>query len=547
MRRFLKITAILLTLVMILPVVLTSCHGGKPLSAFVMPESFETSKNYEIVFWAKNENNDNQRAIYEKAVSDFEALYPNIDVKLKVYTNYGDIYQDVITNIATGTTPDVCITYPDHIATYITGENIVVPLDELIADEKFGLGGSELRFDGVSEDEIVEKFLDEGKIDGVQYALPYMRSTEACYINRDLVEALGYTIPEVLTWDFVFEVSRAAMRKDADGKYINGQEVMIPFIYKSTDNMMIQMLEQLGAEYSNDSGDILIFNEDTEGVLCMVADAAECGSFDTFKRVSYPGNFLNRGQCIFAIDSTAGATWMGSDAPNLDIHEEEVIPFDMAVTAIPQFDTANPKMISQGPSICIFNKRDAGQVLASWLFCQFLLTNDVQIDYSKTEGYIPVTTKALESDEYAAYLASAGQESKKADAWIYYQAKHDATQILIDNIDNTFTTAVFNGSASLRNAAGRLIENVVTDAKRGIEINHDYMSQTFRNVSSLYKLGQLSSNVIETDINRELGELPTLSVVLIVGLSVIWLGIGAYFGYTLYKKKKTDKFDDKGV
>ena len=533
MRKILKLTSLLLTLVMLLPIVLslTACHGGSSLSAFEMPESFDTNKQYEIVFWAKNENNKNQRAVYEKAVKDFEALYPNVSVNLKIYTDYGRLYQDVITNIATGTTPDVCITYPDHIATYITGNNIVVPLDELIADEKYGLGGTELRFDGVSEDEIVEKFLDECKIGGVQYALPYMRSTEACYINRDLVEALGYEIPEVLTWEFVFTVSRAAMQKDENGKYINGQEVMIPFIYKSTDNMMIQMLEQLGAEYSNDNGEILIFNEDTEEILYMVAEAAECGSFETFKRVSYPGNFLNQGQCIFAIDSTAGATWMGADAPNLDIHEEEVVPYDLVVTAVPQFDTENPKMISQGPSMCIFNKSDEGEVLASWLFCQFLLTNNVQIDYSKTEGYIPVTTKALQSEEYRTYLASAGAASDAADKWIYYQAKHDAVNILLNNIENTFTTAVFNGSASLRNAAGQMIENTVVSAKRGEAIDEHYVKNLYANVTSLYKLNQLTGSGAE----QELGVMPPLSIALIVGLSTIWLGIGAYYVYNAQK------------
>ena len=35
---------------------------------------------------------------------------------------------------------------------------------------------------------------------------PIMRSTEACYINKTYVEALGYTLPETLTWDFIWEV-----------------------------------------------------------------------------------------------------------------------------------------------------------------------------------------------------------------------------------------------------------------------------------------------------------------------------------------------------
>ncbi|MBR2343844.1 MAG: extracellular solute-binding protein [Clostridia bacterium] len=525
--RKLKVIFLLLA-ILLQSLVLSSCHVGRDkLKPFSVPESLDSDTQYEITFWAKNESNEHQRAVYLSAIEEFEALYPNIKVNCKMYTDYGRIYSDVITNIQTATTPDVCITYPDHIATYITGPNIVVPLDTLIADERYGLGGSDLRFDGVSAGGIVGKFLDEGKIGGVQYALPFMRSTEACYINRDLVEALGYTLPEdgLLTWDFVFEVSRAAMVKDENGKYINGQTTMIPFIYKSTDNMMIQMLRQKGADYSTDYGEIKVFNEDTEQILCMVGDISADRAFNTFKRVSYPGNYLNRGQCIFAIDSTAGATWMGSDAPNLDVSADEIVGFETVVTPVPQFDTENPKMISQGPSVCIFNKEDPGRVLASWLFAQYLLTDGVQIAYSKTEGYIPVTTEAQESSEYLEYLASAGQESSAEDAWIYHGTKHAATRLLLDNIENTFTTPVFNGSTSLRNAAGQMIEDVVLSARRGEEIDGEYISNLYDKVTSLYKLDQFSASGSE----RQLGELPALSIGLLVGLALVWVGISIYF------------------
>lgn len=114
---------------------LTGCHGSKGLPEFTVPEEFDTSRNYEITFWAKNDTNKTQTEIYKKAIADFEALYPNITVNLNLYTDYGKIYNDVITNISTNTTPNVCITYPDHIATYLTGQNTVVPLDDLFADE----------------------------------------------------------------------------------------------------------------------------------------------------------------------------------------------------------------------------------------------------------------------------------------------------------------------------------------------------------------------------------------------------------------------------
>ena len=290
MRKTFRILSVLLV-ICIASSCFTACHGKKRMEAFVMPDELDTSRQFEITFWAKNDTNMTQVDIYKKAISDFEALYPNIKVKFVPYTDYGRIYSDVITEIATGKTPNVCITYPDHIATYITGDNVVIPLDDLMTDERYGLGGSEIRFDSPTKNEIVPEFLDECMIDGVYYAVPYMRSTEACYVNKTFVEKLGYTLPDVLTWDFIFEVSAAAMEKDEDGNFkVNGQKTLIPFMYKSTDNMMIQMLRQKGAGYSNDDGEILIFNDDTKEILLTIADSSTKRSFNTFKRISYPAN-----------------------------------------------------------------------------------------------------------------------------------------------------------------------------------------------------------------------------------------------------------------
>ena len=76
--------------------------------------------------------------------------------------------------------------------------------------------------------------------------MPYMRSTEACYVNKTYVEAMGYTLPETLTWDFVWEVSEAAMAMDGEENYlVNGQSVMIPFIYKVWILLKLQVTLQM--------------------------------------------------------------------------------------------------------------------------------------------------------------------------------------------------------------------------------------------------------------------------------------------------------------
>ena len=528
-----KCLSLILSVFLFLPA-LVGCHGARETSAFDVPKEFDTEKQYELVFWAKNDTNQTQVAIYNKAIADFEALYPNITVTLKPYSNYGDIYKDVLRNIATGTTPNICITYPDHIATYMTGENTVVPLTDLMVDKAYGLGGSEVRFDAPTKDEIVPKFLEECTIDGVHYALPYMRSTEACYVNKTYVEALGFTLPEKLTWDFVFEVAEAATAKDENGTYIvNGQKVMIPFIYKSTDNMMIQYLAQADAGYSTEEGELLLFNESTEEFLKTIAEHAKSGAFSTFSKDGYPANYLNAGQCIFAIDSTAGATWMGSEAPLVDIAEEAKVDFKIEVFSIPQLDVDNPRMISQGPSMCIFNKEDSGEVLASWLFMQFLLTNEVQIAYSQTEGYAPVTVKAQNSAEYLDYLSRAGEDNQ-----LYYEVKLKATNLLLENTENTFVTPVFNGSASVRDAAGQLIEDVNKAAKRGKVVDDAYIEELYTKVSSLYHLDQLGADGSSSAADTDLGPLPLGAKLLLGALVTAWVGIGSYALVGVIKKRK---------
>ncbi len=530
---------ILALMVCVLAAALTGCHGTQEeRAAFVVPQEFDTSREYQITFWAKNDTNKAQVAVYEEAIASFEALYPNITVNLRLYTDYTDIYNDVITNIATDTTPNVCITYPDHIATYLTGENQVVPLDDLFADSRYGLGGSELAFESPTKEEIVPEFLEECLIEGHYYAIPYMRSTEACYVNKTYVEALGYELPETLTWEFVWEVSEAAMAQNEDGTYaLNGQNVLIPFIYKSTDNMMISMLRQLDLGYSTDAGDILLFNDDTRDLLYTVSEHAGTRAFSTFAISGYPANFLNAGQCIFAIDSTAGATWMGTDAPLLDISEDNLVEFETAVMTIPQYDPENPQMISQGPSICIFNKEDSQEVLASWLFAQFLLTDEVQIGYAQTEGYIPVTTKTLESDVYQDYLSRSGEDNST-----YYNVKIEASQLFIDNIENTFTTPVFNGSTSLRSAAGQLIENTVKSTRRSETIDDAYFESLFDDVTSLYRLDQIETAKGEASANLEdLGPLPSTAVGLLAGIAAAWVLILLFVGIRAWRTRRAGR------
>ncbi|MDE5758732.1 MAG: ABC transporter substrate-binding protein, partial [Allobaculum sp.] len=67
-------------------VLLAGCHGAQKTTAFEVPEELDTSKTIEISFWAKNDTNKRQTEVYKKEIAEFEKLYTNIKVNLKLYT-----------------------------------------------------------------------------------------------------------------------------------------------------------------------------------------------------------------------------------------------------------------------------------------------------------------------------------------------------------------------------------------------------------------------------------------------------------------------------
>jgi multiple sugar transport system substrate-binding protein len=152
----------------------------------------------------------------------------------------------------------------------------------------------------------------------------------------------------------------------------------------------------------------------------------------------------------------------------------------------------------------------------------------VQIAYSQTEGYAPVTSKAQKNEAYLDYLSRAGEDND-----MYYHVKLDATRLLLDNTDRTFVTPVFNGSASLRNAAGHLIESVTKSMRRGETVDDAYFQKLYTDTSTLYKLDQKSIAQ-----RADLGELPATSKVLIGVLGGTWVLIGLYVVAGKAKKRK---------
>ena len=95
---------------------------------------------------------------------------------------------------------------------------------------------------------------------------------------------------------------------------------------------------------------------------------------------------------------------------------------------------------------------------------------------------------------------------------------------------------MFNGSASLRNAAGQMIENVVKSTKRKQTIDEKYMAALFDEMTSLYRLDQIET---ADSVRKQFDSLPSPAVALLGGLALIWAGMAVYTAQDLLKKKKS--------
>ena len=114
---------------------------------------------------------------------------------------------------------------------------------------------------------------------------------------------------------------------------------------------------------------------------------------------------------------------------------------------------------------------------------------------------------------------------------------------MLDSTDNTFVTAVFNGSTSLRNAAGELIEDVAKSVRRKKTVDDSYIDKLFDSVTSLYRLDQIKTeDQEESELDsKNLGPLPAGSVWLIIILAFVWIMIGIAAGVRKLKSRKKDE------
>ena len=418
----------------------------------------------------------NLQPVLNDAIERFNVLYPKITIDHKQVGDYDAVRDQIKTELTVGAQPNIAYCYPDHVALFKSSKKVIV-LDDFINSTV-----TVNRADGTTEqmgytqaqiDDFIEGYYNEGKSfgDGKMYTLPFLKSTEVLYYNKTafdnwaniynsekLLDAEGnevenpnyhneaYNIKVPTTWDEMEETCAKIKALEPNST---------PLGYDSEANWFITMCEQLKSGYTSAekvNGTNYLFDNEANWAFVEKFASWYAKGYVTTKELS--GGYTSElfklaedavGKSYMSIGSSAGATHQAPEK------EAGKYPFEVDITTVPQINAAEPKVISQGPSVCLFENADPQTVYASWLFVKFLTTDvQFQAEFSEASGYVPVLKSVAEDEYYAEFLANA---DGTLDGIAALSAK-----VCMEQVDAYYVSPAFRGSSTARDEVGLLMQ-----------------------------------------------------------------------------------------
>ncbi|MBQ8260583.1 MAG: extracellular solute-binding protein [Clostridia bacterium] len=454
-----RIISLLLVLSMIFSAAaMVSCNGGEGTGegntgkvAYEVPAEGYDGSAVTITFY--HSMGQKLQDVLNTYIPEFNKLYPNITVEHSSMGNYDGVRDQIKTALTAGNQPNIAYCYPDHVALYNVAK-AVVPLDSFIESTipVTDATGAEsvLGFTAEQIADFIPGYYQEGAAfdeAGTMYTLPMSKSTEALYYNKTFFEKNGLSLPT--TWEEMGKLCEQIKAIDPD---------CVPLGYDSEANWFITMCEQYGSDYTslNEDEHFLFDNETNRGFVKTFREWYQKGYVTTEEIYgSYTSGLFTatEGQkCYMVIGSTGGASYQ--QPPQVDGNPL----FETAMATPPQVNPAAPKVISQGPSVCIFKDTNPQEVVASWLFVKFLTTNvEFQASFSMASGYAPVIKSVQSNPVYQQWLDAANG---------YTNLTAMSVKLALAQSDAYFVSPAFNGSSEARDQVGTLMQDalVSTDA-----------------------------------------------------------------------------------
>ncbi len=320
--------------------------------------------------------------IVDGIVADFETANPDIDVNAIYAGNYNDARVKALAALQSGDPAQLSVMFSIDVHE-LMGLDAIVPFDDVVTtqEEKDWLGS------------FYPALMENGKVDGKTYGVPFQRSTIVMYYNKDMFRAAGLDPEKPPTsWEELAEAGAALTKKNADGN-VDQWGAMIP----STGYpywMFGALTKQQGEVLMNQAGTETYFNN--PGVIDALNFWKDLGTKysvmpeGTIEWGTLRQNFLEQKTAIMW-HSTGNLTTVKKNAS-----------FDFGVAMLPA--GSEPGSPTGGGNFYIFKAASDEERAASLKLVRFMTSPEQAAKWSIETGYMGVSPAAYETTELSEYV-----------------------------------------------------------------------------------------------------------------------------------------------
>jgi len=275
-------------------------------------------------------------------------------------------YRDLSTKIkaafAAGNLPALAQAFENNIALYLEADALM-PLDDVITDL----------------DQLNPLFVDAVRFDGKLYGLPFNKSVQILYYNRDLLGKHGLELPKTI--DEFIETAKKISTAEGEPVYW----------FRPDTSTFAYWFFNMGGNYLQD-GKIVVNSPEAVKALETLVGGVKDGWAKAITSGYINQNFGN-GVYGFSTDSSAGYSYYLKAAK-----------FDLGIATLPGNDGKPGLGLVQGTDLVIFADASDAQKKLAGEFINFVSSPKAQALFSAATGYVPVNEKAIEEPALREHL-----------------------------------------------------------------------------------------------------------------------------------------------
>lgn len=311
-----------------------------------------------------------------KIAADFNASQSDYEITPIFKGSYEETLTAGIAAFRAGEHPNVMQVFDAGAATVIGAKGAVMPVQDMFAENG-------INFD--INDYIAGVRYFYADADGKMIGMPFNSSTPVLYYNIEALEKAGVTPPK--TWEEFESVTGPALK---EAGYEPLTQSHLPWIF--TENFFSRHNLQFATEnngYGSADAKILINNP------------AIKSHFEALKRWEDAGMFgfygTAWGDNAKPFEDGKVAMWLGSSGSFGGL--QKTAQFEFSATQLPYWEavTTEPKQtFIGGAALFAMSGKSAEENKATAEFFRFLASPDVQYQWHKETGYVPITEAAYE-------------------------------------------------------------------------------------------------------------------------------------------------------